>query len=518
MSPNPDVTKTLNHFSASLRLLLLFRQLRQWGYLGVLAAGWLTGPGYAANLGPGPVSTARPTLESDKVAAELGIGRWIWTTNFADKQECRFRRAFTLPATNAVRKATLRITADNLYRLYLDGREIGEGANWKNLTEYDVTWLLSPGDHVIAVEAFNDNFEAGVIGGLQIEFVNGQRLQVLSDAAWRVVPVPVRGWQKKTRALKDWPAATEVGVPGQFPWWLRPGDIMRLPPLRPIELRFWQRGWFLSVVLLVSALALALSVRLAAKLAVQTRAQKLLERERARIARDIHDDLGSALTQLVLQGEVAQTEFPQGSPARAQLDQLCDRARNVSHALEEVLWVVNSKRDTVRDFCTYVCKHAQNFLSPTAIRCRLDVQPDMPASEFDLPVRRGLFLAVKEALNNAAKHSGATEVFLRIHCQGEQLVVVVEDNGHGFDASLLGGEGNGLANMQQRLQEMGGACSVVSEPGTGCRVQFTMSLASAAARNAPWWRQIFRRRPSAQPDAENQTRVPMAAKQRPNES
>lgn len=499
-------------------LHLLFRRLQRWGCLGMLAVGWLTGPGYAANLGPGPASAARPTPESDKVAAELGIGRWIWTTNFADKQECRFWRAFTLPATNAVRKATLRITADNLYRLYLDGREISEGANWKNLTEYDVTWLLSPGDHVLAVEAFNDNFEAGVIGGLQIEFVNDQRLQILSDAAWRVVPVPARGWQKKARALKDWPAATEVGVPGQFPWWLRPGDIMRLPPLRPIELRFWQTGWFLSVVLLVSALALALSVRLAAKLAVHTRAQKLLERERARMARDIHDDLGSALTQLVLQGEVAQTEFPHGSAARAQLDQLCDRARNVSHALEEVLWVVNSKRDTLRDFSSYVCKYAQGFLGPTPIRCRLDVQSGLPATVFDLPVRRGLFLAVKEALNNAAKHSGATELFLRIHRVGDNLVVEVEDNGHGFDASLLGGEGNGLTNMQQRLQEMGGACVVFSEPGTGCRVRFTMPLASAAAHNAPWWRQILQRRLRAQPDAEGGRPLPVAKDQRIAES
>lgn len=473
---------------------------------------------FSENRGPGPASAAQPTVESEKAAGDLGIGRWIWTTNFADKQTCRFWRAFTIPATNAVRKANLYITADNSYRLYLDGREIGQGGNWNGLTDYDLTWLLTPGPHVLAVEAFNDGLEGGIIAGLHALLANGERVQVLSDKSWRIAPESSRRWLRQTHADPAWPAAREVGVVGQFPWWRKPANVLAPPPLRPVEFRFWQSGWFLGGVLTVCVVALGLSVRLAAKLAVQTRAQKLLERERARIARDIHDDLGSALTQLVLQGEVAQTEFPQGSPARAQLDQLCDRARNVSHALEEVLWVVNSKRDTVRDFCSYVCKHAQSFLSPTPIRCRLDVQPDMPASEFDLPVRRGLFLAVKEALNNAAKHSGATEVFLRIHCQSEQLVVIVEDNGHGFDASLLGGEGNGLANMQQRLQEMGGTCAVSSETGTGCRVQFTMPLASAAARNAPWWRQIFRRRPGAQRDTDSQTRLPMVAKQRPNES
>jgi signal transduction histidine kinase len=445
---------------------------------------------------------AQPTPELEKIAADLGLGRWIWTTNFADKQTCRLWRAFTIPATNAVRKANLLITADNSYRLYLDGREIGQGGNWNGLTDYDLTWLLTPGRHVLAVEAFNDGLEGGIIAGLHVQLANGERLQVLSDKQWRIVPENVRRWQYRTQAEPSWPAASEVGVVGQFPWWRKPANILAPPPLRPVEYRFWQSGWFLGAVLTVCIVALALSVRLAAKLAVQTRAQKLLERERARIARDIHDDLGSALTQLVLQGEVAQTEFPQGSAARGQLDQLCDRARNVSHALEEVLWVVNSKRDTLRDFSSYVCKYAQSFLSPTPIRCRLDVQSELPATVFDLPVRRGLFLAVKEALNNAAKHSGATELFLRIHRTGDNLVVEVEDNGHGFDATLLSGEGNGLSNMQQRLQEMGGACVLVSEPGTGCRVQFIMPLASAAAHNAPWWRQLFQTRHRTTPDTE----------------
>lgn len=455
--------------------------------------------------GPGPASVAQPTPELEKIAADLGLGRWIWTTNFADKQTCRLWRAFTIPATNAVRKANLLITADNSYRLYLDGREIGQGGNWNGLTDYDLTWLLTPGRHVLAVEAFNDGLEGGIIAGLQVQLANGERMQVLSDKTWRIAPENARRWQRRSQADPAWPAAREVGVVGQFPWWRKPANILSPPPLRPVESRFWQSGWFLGGVLTVCVVALALSVRLAAKLAVQTRAQKLVERERARIARDIHDDLGSALTQLVLQGEVAQTEFPPGSAARSQLDQLCDRARNVSHALEEVLWVVNSKRDTLRDFSSYVCKYAQGFLGPTPIRCRLDVQTGLPTTVFDLPVRRGLFLAVKEALNNAAKHSGATELFLRIHRTGYQLIVEVEDNGQGFDASLLGGEGNGLINMQQRLQEMGGACVLVSEPGAGCRVQFTMPFASAAAHNASWWRQLFQTRPRTPPDTE---RVP----------
>jgi signal transduction histidine kinase len=115
----------------------------------------------------------------------------------------------------------------------------------------------------------------------------------------------------------------------------------------------------------------------------------------------------------------------------------------------------------------------------------------MPISAFDLPVRRSLFLAVKEALNNAAKHSGASELFLRIYHEGDRVIVIVEDNGCGFDATLPS-EGNGLYNMQQRLDEMGGACGIISELGAGCRVEFNMPLAHPIRRES-WWKRISQR-------------------------
>lgn len=459
----------------------------------MLLCGLGAGTGLAAD-GPGPATVAKPTKESAAAELKLGIGRWIWTTNFADKQTCRLWKTFTIPATNLVQKAVLRLTADNAYRVFLDGREIAQGGNWTSLTDYDLTWLLSGGPHVLAVEAFNDAYQGGLILGLKVEFTSGPPLQVVSDKSWYVVPDKVRRWTRRTYPEATWMHAQEVGVLGQQPWWLEPkGGILVRPPLLPEVLSFWQTGWFLVAVLTIAGVALLLSARLAAKLAVQTRAQKLLERERTLIARDIHDDLGAGLTQLVLQGEVAQTEFPTGSSARERLGQLSEKARAVSRSLEEVLWAVNSKRDTLRDFTSYLCKYAQSFLSTTPIRCRLDVQSDMPSTAFDLPVRRSLFLAVKEALNNAAKYSGATELFLRIHRERDQVLVTVEDNGRGFDV-LLPNEGNGLNNMQQRLAEMGGVCQIFSEPGAGCRVEFTMPLAHPIRRD-PWWKRLFHRDP-----------------------
>lgn len=458
-------------------------------------------PARAAERREGPATEARPSKESIEAELKLGIGRWIWTTNFTSKQTCRLWRDFTIPATNELRKAVLRLTVDNTYRIFLDGREIGQGGNWNSLTDYDITWLLAPGHHVLAIEGFNDAWEGGLILGLTLEFANAPPIHLVSDKSWYVVPENARRWTSRTRPEANWLRAVEVAVLGQFPWWLDPGGgILSGPPLRPEIFSFWQTGWFLATVLTITAVALVVSVRLAAQLAVQRRAQQLMERERALIARDIHDDLGAGLTQLVLQGEVAQTEFATGSTAQSQLHQLTDRARLVSQSLEEVLWAVNSKRDTLREFTSYVCKYAQSFLSATAIRCRLDVQPEMPASAFDLPVRRSLFLAVKEALNNAAKYSGATELFLRIQRIGDRVVVIVEDNGCGFDLAAPG-EGNGLTNMQQRLAEMGGSCVISSEPGAGCRVEFNMPLAHPL-RHEPWWRRLFQREAEVPPHPE----------------
>jgi signal transduction histidine kinase len=182
------------------------------------------------------------------------------------------------------------------------------------------------------------------------------------------------------------------------------------------------------------------------------------------------------MTQLVLHGEVAQSGLPAGSDLQVQLVQICEEARGLLSTMDEILWAVNPRRDTLRDFAAYVCKYAQEFLAPTKIQCLFEVGPEMSAAAFDLPLRRSLLMAIKEALNNAAKHSGATELRLRIHWEGQRLIVVVQDNGKGFDAGAMKSERNGLANMAQRMSELGGHCLITSQPDQGCRVEFSVPL------------------------------------------
>jgi signal transduction histidine kinase len=425
------------------------------------------------------------TGASEMAEATHHLGSWIWDLRTFDKQTCRLWKAFDVPGGATVSSAALYMTVDNGYRLFLDGREIGQGSDWKTLTEYDVKWLLKPGRHVLGVEAFNERLEGGLVFGLRIGLAGGRVIDVRSDNTWKVVPAKVKNWARVKRADPGWPSAKVVGALGTPPWNTWPYALVSEAPLQPIIEPFWETAWFQITVLAMFGIVLLICLWLITQLALQSKSQRLLHLQRTRIARDIHDDLGARLTQLLLLGEIAQSELPAQSDTRAQIDRICEQARDVAQAVDEVVWAVSSRRDTLQDFAAYVCKYAQNFLKETSTRCRLDVDPELPPAPFDLAIRRNLLLAVKEAISNAAKHSGAGELILRIHRQGDKVQVIVEDDGQGFDVARANSSRNGLMNMAQRMQEVGGRFDVYSGPGFGCRIEFNLPLTHA--RRQPYW-------------------------------
>lgn len=408
-------------------------------------------------------------------ASELAVGDWIWTTTVADRQACHLWRAFNIPSDTAVVRAELRMTADNSYTVYLDGREIGRGGDANSLAQYDLTWLLSPGRHVLAVEAFNDTLDAGVLLGLRVQLANGRKLEVFSDPSWRIATGGDRNWRTTSQADAAWPPAEVVGYAGRA-WWQHPYKVVQVPPLQPVVVRFWQQGWVLAILLLACLVVAVLWVRQGLRLALQSRAQQLLERERARIARDMHDDLGSGLTQLTLLGELVLRETLGEGEARNRLNELCAKARYLLRSMDEIVWTVNPHRDTVKDFAAFISEYAQEYLTATAIRCRQEVMDELPAIPLGLPQRRNLLLAVKEALRNAARHSGADEVTLKVLLVDNFLKVVVADNGCGFSTGRPKDSRNGLLNMKQRLADIGGSFTLYAAPGQGCSITFLLPL------------------------------------------
>ena len=456
-------------YNYRMRLWLLFRFGAAVCLLLALCASFAVAtPASAA-----PDATSGAGLYNDPTN---GLGSWIWAATVSDNQTVQLWKSFEIPPSSRVKRARLCLTVDNEFTVFLDGREFGQGDEWRELFVFDLTPLLSPGRHVLAVRAYNSYFSAGMLLGLQIDLADEHSIEIKSDRTWMVVPDGVRNWQKMSQPAADWPEATVEAPLGASPWWTRPENINIMPNLYPIKVFFWQTGWFQALLLAACLIATMTSLWLVAKLALHRKERWLLQRERARIARDIHDDMGSKITQLVLHGEVAQSELPADAVLRSQLDLICHDARDVLSVLDEILWAVNPKRDTMSHFTTYVCNYAEQFLKHAPIQCFLDVAAEEPPLELNLPLRRGLLMVVKEALNNAVKHSGATELRLQIRCEHGRLTVILQDNGKGFDLTTAGQKRSGLLNMTQRMAELGGTCVVVSQPGKGCKIEFVAPL------------------------------------------
>ena len=448
----------------------------------------LAKPAYAGDKAP---DTNRLQMEMSEpyISPTNGLGSWIWTDKTFDDQTCQFWRTFAVPKTSRVTKAQLVMTADNEFTLYLDGREVGRGAEWRELFVFDLTRLLAPGLHVLAVRGYNGSFFAGMLLGLRIDLADGRKIEVKSDKSWRIVPNGQDHWKDKMEASATWPTATVIAPFGGSPWWTTPDYVNKMPTLEPIKLFFWQTGWFQITLLSVCGVVILISLRLMAQLSLHRKERRLLQQERARIAREIHDDIGARMTQLVLHGEVARSGLPEGTPMQLQIVQLCEEARGLLATMDEILWAVNPRRDTLRDFAAFVCKYAEDYLRPTQIHCFFEVDTEMPAAAFDLPLRRSLLMAIKETLNNAVKHSEATELLLKIKWQGQRLMVAVQDNGKGFDPKAVNLDRNGLSNMVQRMDELGGHCLVTAQPGQGCRIVFSVPLKRP---RQPVWRWLWK--------------------------
>jgi signal transduction histidine kinase len=419
---------------------------------------------------------APDAAEPSYISPTNELGSWIWASNTFDQQTCLLWNTFEVPDSSAVTNARLVMTVDNEFTLYLDGRELGRGAEWRELFVFDLTRLLKPGKHVLAVNGYNGSFFAGLLFGLQVNLADGKTIEIKSDQSWRIVPDGISGWKKMTEPAVDWPAASIKARLGGDPWWTQPENINVMPSLQPVKVEFWQTGWFQVSLLILCILVILISFRLMAQLAMHRKERWLLQQERARIAREIHDDIGARMTQLVLHGELAQSGLPAGSEAQLQLVQMCEEARKLLATMDEILWAVNPRRDTLRDFTAYVCNYAQEYLKPTPIQCLFKIDPEMLAATFNLPFRRSLLMAIKETLNNAVKYSEATELCLQIQWQDQRLIVVVQDNGKGFDPAVIKSERHGMTNMAERMKELGGSCRVTSKPGEGCRIEFNVPL------------------------------------------
>lgn len=236
-----------------------------------------------------------------------------------------------------------------------------------------------------------------------------------------------------------------------------------VPPLWHERAIFW-----IALALLVGGAALgALRLRYLRRIE-RLRLLSALDHERARIAQDIHDDLGATLTQISMWSAVVQKR---ADPATAeQLGLIRERSNEAVRSLDQIVWAVNPGNDTVRKFATYLCQAVGDFFRETEVACRIDLAESVEDGVLHADVRHHLVLAAREACTNALRHSGATEVSLRVEASPRRIFIQITDNGRGFDPAIASREGEGLPGMQRRLASAGGHCAIESSPGQGTRV------------------------------------------------
>jgi len=240
---------------------------------------------------------------------------------------------------------------------------------------------------------------------------------------------------------------------------------------------FWQTKPFYglsgAVVIGIAAGIQAYRLRWQQRL-LKLEQQRALAAERARIARDLHDDLGTALTGLALELDVIGRDPKPELPVIHRLGQSAQRTRELAERMREVVWSVNPRCDTVSSLASFLEQQISQFLRADGIKVELDFPEDIPALPIDGEARHQLALGVREALTNVIRHANATKVVLSLAIDKDWLTVNVKDNGRGLQPS--GRIGDGLRNMQERLQSIGGSVEVSSQPSSGTTITFRVPL------------------------------------------
>ena len=257
---------------------------------------------------------------------------------------------------------------------------------------------------------------------------------------------------------------------------------------------FYEAWWFWPAIVFLALVAVSVAVRQVVvrrlhRQLEELERQRAVERDRARIAKDIHDDLGAGLTQITLLSELARRE--PSSQAEGHLDRISDSARKLTRRIDEIVWAVDPQHDTLNGLMDYISAFTEDFLRTAGIRCRMDMPAVLPSLQLPAELRYNLFLALKEALNNVVKHARATEVRLGLRLENNGFTLVLQDNGQGMLSRAPNGNGDrimaghGLPNLQTRLATIGGRCFVNSVPGQGTRVEFAVQFANDGEFRSP---------------------------------
>ncbi|KAF0200280.1 MAG: hypothetical protein FD170_3635 [Bacteroidetes bacterium] len=244
---------------------------------------------------------------------------------------------------------------------------------------------------------------------------------------------------------------------------------------------FWQIWWFLLLLGVSIVVITVLVVRKVQGIRYANRIKALeqehaIEKERLRISKDMHDEVGASLTRISILSEIARSQQQEPEKSQNAIQQISEIAGNVVDELSEIIWAMNPKNDSLDNFAAYIRRYASTYLEPTPAVVKFHFPEDVPALHMPAELRRNMFLIIKEALHNIVKHAKAGHVVITLQINKKHLNMILKDDGDGFSEEMLTGTGNGLINMRRRMEECGGTFRIVSGKGKGTEIDFSVNL------------------------------------------
>ncbi|HEU5078700.1 MAG TPA: two-component regulator propeller domain-containing protein [Opitutaceae bacterium] len=248
---------------------------------------------------------------------------------------------------------------------------------------------------------------------------------------------------------------------------------------------WWETTLFRLASLLMLIAAVAWAARYLAHLRVRRRMQELeqqnaLEKERIRIARDLHDDLGAGLTEVALVADRLVSSAPR--ELESQISNLAWRTRRLATELSGIIWTMNAESASLAHFARFLRRYADRLFRNTGIHCTVAGVENIPAVALPPALQHQLLSVTKEALNNIIKHAHATETQITVSYTDGMFDLRIEDNGAGFSIDgAASAAGNGLRNIRARATEIGAKIDIRSAPGSGTRL--ILNVPCPAAEN-----------------------------------
>jgi signal transduction histidine kinase/ligand-binding sensor domain-containing protein len=248
-----------------------------------------------------------------------------------------------------------------------------------------------------------------------------------------------------------------------------------------IDPPFWKAGWFIALVSLLFISAFIIVIRYVAQRNLKEKLlllekEQAVEKERNRISRDMHDDLGSGLTKIAILSEVTKKQLNEPEKAKQQLETISESSRELVDSLQDIIWILNPKNDTLENLAAYTREYGLKFFEPFETEINFNYPEKFPDTKLSEETRRNIFLVIKESFNNISKHAWCNKISVSIAVINKEIIITIEDDGRGFDQAKVRLFGNGLVNMNSRIEHIGGVYKISSVPGKGTKTKIKIPV------------------------------------------